>query len=174
MSSGLHDASIAVFARYLDRLLALVDAADDHTRSRGLDASQLVNARLASDMLPFETQIRIAANFALRASFPLAGRAVPPDAAFPVTFDGLRLHVARVKELLNDLQASEFLGGESRVIESKAGDALVSLAAPEFLLQFALPNFFFHLSMAYAILRANGVALGKAQFDGFHSYPLRA
>ena len=73
--------------------------------------------------------------------------------------------------MLQALQPSQYVGGESRVLESQAGNARVSLPAPEFLLQYALPNFFFHLSMAYAILRSQGVPIGKAQFDGFHDYP---
>jgi hypothetical protein len=73
--------------------------------------------------------------------------------------------------LLNQLNASDFAGAELRVLQSQAGQALVSLPATEFLLQYALPNFFFHLSAAYALLRSQGVALGKRDFDGFHSYP---
>jgi hypothetical protein len=171
MSIGLHQASVPVYLRYLDRLLALLDAAESHVRSHGLAPAELLGARLAPDMLAFETQVTIAANFALRACFPLAGQAIPPEGEFPAGFDGLRAAIARVKSLLGSLEPAQFEGGESRVLESKAGNAVVSLAAPEFLLQYALPNFFFHLTAAYAILRQRGVAVGKQQFDGFHSYP---
>jgi len=171
MSVGLHEASVPVFLRYLDRLLALVNAADDHARSRGCEEAALLHARLAPDMLPFETQVQIAANFALRGCFPLAGQAIPPYGEFPATFDGLRSGIARVAALLTALGPAAFQGGESRIIESKAGNAAVSLAAPEFLFQYALPNFFFHVTAAYAILRSRGLAIGKEQFDGFHSYP---
>ena len=86
MSGGLFDASIPVFLRYLDRLLALVDAAEAHAHAHQIDDSELLNARLAADMLPFATQVNIAANFALRAAFPLAGHVVPPYGEFPATF----------------------------------------------------------------------------------------
>ncbi len=72
--------------------------------------------------------------------------------------------------LLNSLEAAAFEGAAGRVLESKAGNANVVLPASEFLLQYALPNFFFHLTSAYAILRKYGAAVGKAQFDGFHAY----
>ncbi len=170
MPIGLYEASTPVFLRYLARLGGLVDAAESHVWSHTLDASEILEARLAPDMLPFETQVLIAANFALRACFPLAGQEVPPYGEFPATFDGLRARIAHVVALLNSLAPSQFADAESRVLESKAGNAVVSLRAPEFLLQYALPNFFFHVTAAYAILRSRGVAVGKAHFDGFHAY----
>ena len=174
MPISLYDASIPVFLRYLDRLRGLVDAAEAHVRAAGLDASEILDARLAPDMLPFETQVRIAANFALRASFPLARQEVPPYGEFPITFAGLRACIDRAAALLGSLEADQFdrtiEGGNSCILESQAGNALVGLPAPEFLLHYALPNFFFHLTMAYAIMRAQGVAIGKADFDGFHAY----
>lgn len=170
MSIGLYDASLPVFLRYLDRLLGLVEIAEAHVHSRNLAVAEILGARLAPDMLPFETQVIIAANFALRACFPLAGKALPPYAEATGQFDGLRACIARTKALLDSLDSALFSGCESRVLESTAGNTVVSLKAPEFLFQYALPNFFFHISMAYAILRSHGVALGKAQFDGFHVY----
>lgn len=171
MSLSLYDASVPVFLRYLDRLLGLVDAAQAHGSARHQEPAVLLFARLAPDMAPFATQVMIAANFALRACFPLAGQDIPPYGEFPATFDGLRARITHVQSLLQALEPSQYAGGESRVLESQAGHAQVSLKAPEFLLQYALPNFFFHLSAAYAILRSQGVPIGKAQFDGFHVYP---
>lgn len=171
MSVDLHRASVPVCLRYLERLRGLLDVAEAHASSRGLAPAELLDARLAPDMLPFATQVEVAAQFTLRACFPLAGRAVPPDAEFPLTFDGLRATIARAASLLASLDPAQFDGSASRVLESRAGDALVALEAPEFLLQYALPNFFFHVTTAYAILRHRGVPVGKARFDGFHSYP---
>ena len=174
MPVALYESSIPVFLRYLDRLRGLVDTAEAHVRTAGLDASEIMGARLAPDMLPFETQVRIAANFALRASFPLARQDVPPYGEFPATFAGLRACIARASMLLGSLEDTQFEDsredGTSCLLESQAGNALVGLPAPEFLLHYALPNFFFHLTMAYAIMRAQGVAIGKADFDGFHAY----
>jgi len=169
-STQLYEASVPVFLRYLDRLAGLVDIADAFVRSRDIPPEELLNARLAPDMLPFETQVRIAANFALRASYPLAGREIPTYGEFDASFNGLRQCIARAMKLVESLNAADFDGAESRVLKSKAGNALVSLRAPEFLFQYALPNFFFHLTTAYAILRSRGVAIGKEDFDGFHAY----
>lgn len=165
MPAALYDASIPVFLRYLGRLDKLVAIAELHPA-----APALLAARLAPDMHPFASQVAIAASFALRACFPLAGRAVPPDAEFPNSYPGLRARLAQATQLLMSLQRCEFEGGAQRVVQSKAGNALVSLHGAEFLLQYALPNFFFHLTAAYAILRHHGVALGKADFDGWHAY----
>lgn len=170
MSISLYDASVPVFLRYLSRLDGLVELVESHAKSRHIDVSNLLRASIVPDMLPFETQVLIAANFALRACFPLAGKPIPPYGEFQATSQGLHLHIAHVVGLLGSLREAEFEGREAALLESKAGNAFVKLRAPEFLLQYALPNFFFHVTAAYAILRGQGVAIGKEQFDGFHSY----
>jgi uncharacterized protein len=170
MTIGLYETSVPVFLRYLDRLEGLVDAAEHYALACGTDIAEILEARLALDMLPFATQVHTAAHFALRASFPLAGEPIPPHGEFPPTAEGLHLHIAYVAGLLNTLSQSQFKDRESTVLESKAGRARVSLRAPEFLHLYALPNFFFHVTTAYAILRHCGVAVGKEHFDGFHSY----
>ncbi len=171
MSVWLYEASVPVFLRYLDRLRGLIDAAEAHAESHHLTEPELLGARLAASMHPFESQVTIAAGFALRACFPLAGQAIPASGEFPATISGLRARVAHVVALLNTLAPAQFEHGEPRMLHSQAGNALVSLPAPEFLFQYALPNFFFHLTSAYAILRSLGLPLGKEQFDGFHRYP---
>jgi uncharacterized protein len=165
MSVALYDASIPVFLRYLGRLGKLVAIAESQA-----GAAALLAARLAPDMHPFASQVAIAASFPLRACFPLAGKAVPPDAEIPASYQGLHARLAQVTQLLMSLQRSEFDGAAQRLVESRAGNALVCLQGDEFLLHYALPNFFFHLTAAYAILRHHGVALGKEDFDGWHAY----
>lgn len=167
----LHEASVPVFLRYLGQLRGFVDAAQAFAAQHARPEAELLAARLAPDMLPFETQVLIAANFALRACFPLAGRPIPPYGEFAPTFEGLRARIDRVVSLLESLDASCFEAAGSRLLESRAGDATVSLRAPEFLFQYALPNFFFHVTAAYAVLRSQGVPLGKQDYDGFHAYP---
>lgn len=174
MRPELYDASVPVFLRYLGRLTRFVDAADAFAMARDSNIAELLAARLAPDMLSFERQVVIATNFSLRASFPLAGAPVPPYGEFPETVAGLRARAERAASLLRSLQASQFACAEDRLLESQAGEALVRLPAAEFLFQYALPNFFFHVTAAYAILRSRGVPLGKADFDGFHTYPKKA
>ncbi|WP_145927231.1 DUF1993 family protein [Jeongeupia sp. USM3] len=159
MPLSLHQASVPVFVRYLDRLAAIV---------AGVDPA-LLDARLAPDMHPFRSQVAIAANFAPRACFPLAGKPVPDLGEMPQSVEGLLARIAHAKALVESLAPDEFDAG--RVIEDGAGQATVVLPAADFLCQYALPNFFFHLTTAYAILRSRGVAVGKGDFDGFHAYP---
>lgn len=168
---GLYEASVPVCLRYLGRLRGLVDAAVAHAREHHLDVSQLLAARLAPDMLPFAAQVAIAGHFTLRACFPLAGEAVPPYGEFAADPSGLHARLERAGKLLSGLVPDRFAGADARIIEDRAGEAPVVLPAREFLLHYALPNFFFHLTTAYAILRNQDVAIGKEAFDGFHSYP---
>ena len=165
----LYRACVGVFARSLDRLAALLDRAEDARRDDAAGLAVLLEARLAPDMLPLRTQAEIVCNFALRAAFPLAGEPVPGYGEFPGDLAGLRARIARTRGLLDGL-APERFDDAARLVRDRAGEADVVLPAERFLFEYALPNLFFHLSIAYAILRAQGVAVGKADFDGFHRY----
>ena len=167
MRLDLHRASVPVFTHYLDRLAALVDVARRHAGGAG----DLLDARLAPDMLPFAAQVAVAANFAPRCCCPLAGHAAPALGPWPTSFDGLLDRIAAARAAIDALPAADFARGPERPIRDRAGHAEVTLPAPEFLLHYALPNFLFHVTTAYAILRAQGVPVGKGDFDGFHSYP---
>lgn len=166
----LYAASVPVLGRYLRRLAAMLALAERHAAAQGLDPSRLLQARLAPTMLPLARQVVIAANFAPRAVAPLAGLAPPDRTADDTTFAGLQRHVAQTLQWLDALAPDALRGAEHRRCEDRAGEAPVSLPARDFLLQYALPNFLFHLTTAYALLRHEGVPLGKADFDGFHVY----
>lgn len=150
----MYQASVPVFRHYLSRVSDIVAVA-------GPDA---LDARIA-DAFPARQQFATAAGFALRVACPLAGREVPdlPQGLGP------RLAVARA--LLGSMTPADFEGAETRVIRHRAGFAELEQSGSDFLHLYGLPNFFFHLTMGYAALRAAGVPLGKADFDGFHSYP---
>jgi hypothetical protein len=150
----MYQASVPVFRHYLSRVSDIVAVA-------GPDA---LDARIA-DSFPARQQFATAAGFALRIACPLAGREVPdlPQGLGP------RLAVARA--MLGAMTPSEFDGAESRIIRHRAGFSELEQTGSEFLHLYGLPNFFFHLTMGYAALRAAGVPLGKADFDGFHCYP---
>lgn len=150
----MYQASVPVFRHYLSRVSDIVAVA-------GPDA---LDARIA-DSFPARQQFATAAGFALRIACPLAGREVPdlPQGLGP------RLAVARA--LLGSMSPADFEGAETRVIRHRAGFADLEQSGAEFLYLYGLPNFFFHLTMGYAALRAAGVPLGKADFDGFHAYP---
>lgn len=150
----MYQASVPVFRHYLSRVSDIVAVA-------GPDA---LDAQIA-DSFPARQQFATAAGFSLRVACPLAGREVPdlPQGLGP------RLAVARA--LLGAMTPAEFEGAEMRVIRHRAGFADLEQSGSDFLYLFGLPNFFFHLTMGYAALRAAGVPLGKADFDDFHSYP---
>jgi hypothetical protein len=167
---SMYEASVPVFARYLRQLSAMLDLAQAHARKHGLDPNTLLQARLSPTMYPFSTQVEIAAGFAVRACGPLAGLPKPPDAPPAEGFDGLRARIARVMAFLDAIEPQQMAGSESRAFTSQAGLEPVSLRGQVFLLQYALPNFFFHVTTAYAILRHMGVGLGKSNYDGFHTY----
>lgn len=150
----MYQASVPVFRHYLARVAEMVEKAGPGA----------MEARIA-DAFPAGQQFATAAGFALRIACPLAGREVPdlPQALGP------RLAVARA--MLGAMTPAEFAGAETRVIRHRAGFSELEQTGTEFLHLYGLPNFLFHLTMGYAALRAAGVPLGKADFDGFHSYP---
>jgi hypothetical protein len=150
----MYRASVLVFRHYLARVAAMVEKA----------GPEALDARIA-DAFPAGQQFATAAGFSLRIACPLAGRDVPdlPHALGP------RLAVARA--MLGAMKPADFAGAESRIIRHHAGFAVLEQTGADFLHLYGMPNFFFHLTMGYAALRAAGVPLGKADFDGFHSYP---
>jgi uncharacterized protein len=150
----MYQASVPVFRHYLARVAAMAEKA----------GPEALAARI-SDAFPAGQQFATAAGFALRITCPLAGREVPdlPQALGP------RLAVARA--MLGAMTPIEFEGAETRIIRHHAGFAVLEQTGTEFLHLYGLPNFLFHLTMGYAALRSAGVPLGKADFDGFHSYP---
>lgn len=151
----MYQASVPVFRHYLSRISDIVAVAGPDALDAGI-----------ADAFPARQQFATAAGFSLRVACPLAGREVPdlPQALGP------RLAVARA--MLGAMTPAEFEGAESRVIRHQAGFAMLEQSGAEFLHLFGMPNFFFHLTMGYAALRAAGVPLGKADFDGFHAYPV--
>lgn len=163
MTPALYTASVPVFRHYLDRLAGLVR----QTEGR----EHLLQARLAPDMFTCAQQVATAAGFALRVAFPLAGQAVPKLADHGLDRIGLgRLIVAAGQEL-DSLTPEHFAGAEGRRIPHRAGFAELEQDGADFLHLFGMPNFLFHATMAFAVLRREGLEIGKAHFDGLHDYP---
>jgi hypothetical protein len=158
----MYAASVPVFQRYLGQLAKMVDAG----AALGAD----LQARLAPGMLPLGLQIDIAAQFALRACAPLAGLEVPAFGEASTTCAALQARIQRTQQFLAGLSPAQMADSAQRLYTDQAGQAVVSLPGAEFLSQYALPNFFFHLTCAYALLRQQAVPLGKSDFDGWHVY----
>jgi uncharacterized protein len=159
----LFEMTVPVFQHYLARLdvlLARIDATDCTVLSR----------RLAPDAFTAGEHFRTTQGFSLRTVFPLIGRPIPRLAADDADFESLMRRADQLRPLLQGLQESDFEAAASRIIDHRAGEAVLSQDAMTFVTLYALPNFFFHLSMGYAIARLHGIELGKADFDGWHRY----
>lgn len=169
-SGALFDASVPVFQRYLRQLQGLLDSASAYLAQTQLPESYVLEARLAPDMLPLAVQVEIAVNFVFRACAPLAGQVVPPFGEHRDSLASLQARIAQGLQYVNSLSPADMAHASGRTISDPAGQTTVTLDARTFLQQYVLPNFFFHVSMVYALLRSVGLPLSKGQFDGWHQY----
>jgi uncharacterized protein len=169
--SYLYDATVPVLARYLGQLQGLLNLAAQHGGTHGLAEADLLQARLAPDMLPLHQQVEVAVNFVFRTCAPLAQQAADRAAPVAVSFAALNARIAQAQAFLQGLERADFAGAAQRTAHDRAGLADIALDSATYATQYALPNFFFHVSMVYAILRHLGVAVGKPDYDGWHVYP---
>ncbi len=170
MHITLYEASVPVFSRYLGNLADIVSLARSHAAGAGIDASSVLEASLFPSMYAFATQVEIAAQFSLRTCAPLAGLAVPAHGEHARSFEELETRIDRALAFLGALTPEQMDGAANRAVRSQAGQEEVCMPGRVFLLQYALPNFFFHVTAAYCILRRLGVPVGKGDYDGFHVY----
>ncbi|MDG3443185.1 DUF1993 domain-containing protein [Nitrospirillum amazonense] len=166
MSLSMYQASVPVFLRLLGNLSAILDKAVAHAEAKKIDPAVLVNARLAPDMHPLARQIQIASDAAKGAAARLAGVEVPSFADTESTFADLQARIAKTVDFLKGVTPAQIDGSEERTITLKIRGEDVHFPGQAFLLFFAIPNFFFHVTTAYDILRHNGVELGKMDFLG--------
>lgn len=166
MSLSIYETSVPVLIRALGVLSDLLDKGEAHARAQDLDPAELTQARLAPDMLPLARQIHIATDGAKGAGARLAGVEIPSYPDTETTFPELRARIARTIDFLKDLDPAAFTGAEDRQVELKVGGSTIPFSGRDFLLTFALPNFFFHIVTAYDILRHKGVAIGKRDYLG--------
>ena len=162
MSLALDTLSTSMFLRGLNVLSGLIDRAAES----GLDEAVLMEARLAPDMRPFPDQVRMAAFSARSCIARLTGQEWPKTDDSETSLSELKATVALSIAFIEGVEATAFAGGETRRIELRFPGIELNFAGQGYLTSFALPNFYFHLSMAYAILRHAGVALGKRDFLG--------
>ena len=166
MTLSLYQASTPVFIQGLTGLATALDKTTTHMDAHKIDPAALLQARLFPDMFPFARQVQIATDFAKGAVARLAGEEPPAyDDANP-DFGSLKARVQTTLTYLRGVNAGRIDGQEDREITLvRRGESSVIKAQP-YLLQQAMPNFYFHLTTAYAILRHNGVPLGKRDFLG--------
>ncbi|MBL8351187.1 MAG: DUF1993 domain-containing protein [Burkholderiaceae bacterium] len=167
MTITMHSASVPIFRRQLGALLNWLDKAEAHAAARKFDSANYLQLRLAPDMLPFVSQIRIASDTAKGCVARLAGQEVPKFEDNEASFADLRGRVRRTLDFIDSVPASAIDGSEARkiVLPMRNRDP-IEFDGEAYLRHFALPNFFFHVGMAYALLRHAGVELGKADYLG--------
>lgn len=161
-NDGLFRATVPVFRHYVQRIDAIVGSLAD---------SDALEAQLAPDTFTAGEHFASAQGFALRTVFPLMDRDIPSLSTENCDACGLRRRGHEVLDVLAALSPSDICLEPGRRIHHRAGFADLAQDATQFATLYALPNFFFHATMGYATLRANGVPLGKADFDGLHAYP---
>jgi len=167
MSLSIHSAAVPVFRHMLGALADVLEKAEAHALASKYEPATLLGARLFPDMLPLTKQVQIATDFAKGASARLAGVDVPRYEDHEQTFAELQQRIGKTLGYIDSLPAAAFDGAEGRAITHGAGERARHFArGDDYLTGFVLPNFYFHVTTAYAILRHNGVPLGKRDFLG--------
>jgi uncharacterized protein len=166
MSITMYSASVPVFTHMLSNLCVLLDKAEAHARVKKFDSAVLLTTRLAPDMLPFPKQIQIACDVVKFCAARLAGVDAPKFDDTEATIAELRARVQATIAFLNSVPTDKIDGTEDKDITvPRRGDTMV-MKGEFYLKHFVLPNLYFHLTTAYALLRHNGVDLGKGDFLG--------
>ena len=167
MSLSLHAAVVPAYLQMLGTVAALLDKAEAHCAEQGIDPSAILAARLADDMLPFAYQVKSTAVHSIGAIEGVRRGEFSPDRTTPPdSFAGLRDRVEAARAAVAALDPAEIDGFVGRDMVFAAGSMRVPFAAENFLLSFSQPNFYFHVNATYAILRAQGVAIGKRDYLG--------
>jgi hypothetical protein len=166
MSIPLHQACVPVFLRMLRNLAGILRKAADHAQAAGIDPAVLLASRLAPDMYPLLKQVQVAVDAAVDAAARLAQAEAPAFADDERDFAALDGRVRRAIAYLESLEPARFEGSEGRTVSWTSRGTRISVDGRAYLLNHAMPKFFFHLTTAYAILRHEGVALRKGDFMG--------
>ncbi|WEK57861.1 MAG: DUF1993 domain-containing protein [Candidatus Brevundimonas phytovorans] len=162
MTFSLYDASVPMFVRGLNALVGVIDKA----AASGLDEASLMQGRLAPDMLPFVAQVRIATDTAKGAVARLSGAEPLVLADDETSLAQLRDRVLRTIAYVEGVGVETFAGAETRPVQLKFPGMELNFDGAGYLTSFALPNFYFHVTTAYALLRHAGIALGKRDYLG--------
>jgi hypothetical protein len=166
MPLSMYDASIPLFKHYLTSLSAILKKGEAHAEARKIAPQVFLTARLAPDMHPLTRQVQMASDAVKGATARLAGIEIPSFPDDEASFAELQARIAKTLVFLDSVSPDKFEGAEQRSIELKAPNRTFSFTGKAYLFQFALPNFYFHVTTAYDILRHNGVELGKADYLG--------
>jgi hypothetical protein len=161
MSVFMYQASVLPLSRGLDILSTILKKIDAHP-----DAQSLVDARLAPDMMTLAGQVQRASDTSKGCAARLAGIEPPSFADNEKSLADLQARIAKTIDFLNSVKREQFEGSEARIITFKGGTHTFNFTGQSYLFEFVLPNFYFHVTTAYAILRHQGISLGKLDYLG--------
>ncbi|WP_421694266.1 DUF1993 domain-containing protein [Aestuariivirga sp.] len=161
---NIYDASVPVFVHFLGSLSKILKKAEDHCAAKKIDPAVLLSQRLYPDMYPVLRQVQIASDSAKGACARLAGVDVPSFPDEEKTFPELQARIQKTIDFVTSIPREKFAGAEEREIHIKAGPRELHFNGVSLLETWSQPNFYFHLTTAYAIFRHNGVELGKPDF----------
>lgn len=160
-----YHASVKEFAKMLKNLDAWIDKGVAHAKAKGIDPNLLLQSRLAPDQYPLVKQVQVACDTAKFAAARIAGKTAPKHADTEQTIDEIRARIRAVLDYVDGFQEKDFEGAATRPIEIPSLEGKV-LTGADYFVEWAQPNFYFHVVTAYAILRHDGVDLGKRDFIG--------
>ncbi len=167
MTISMYTACVPVFTQILQALDGVLEKAEAYAAERKIEPNALLQARLFPDMFPLTRQVQIASDFAKSVSARLANVEVPAYEDDEQTFAELRVRITKTLAFIKNLSATQFDGSELREIVLRAGTPKEKkLNGQAYLLHYGLPQFFFHVTTAYALLRHNGLDIGKRDFMG--------
>jgi uncharacterized protein len=166
MKTNSYTMSVGVFTKMLTNLSGILDKAAAFCEQRKLDPAVLLNTRLFPDMFPLTRQVQIACDFAKGATSRLAGQEPPSWEDNEASLAELKARIARTIEFIQAFKPGQFDGSDEREVTLTMRGETVKFKGAPYLAHMATPNFYFHVTTAYAILRANGVELGKRDFVG--------
>ena len=166
MTEILYTLTVPAFNKMLGALLPIFAKAKAYAAEKKFHESVLINARLAPDMFALARQVQIAADFVKGCAARLSETEIPKYADEEATFDDLKARVEKTLAFVNSIAEEKYGGAQDRMIKISVAGQPVELDGNAYVRDFVIPNVYFHLSMTYAILRHNGVVLGKNDFVG--------
>ncbi|MBC8037383.1 MAG: DUF1993 domain-containing protein [Rhizobiales bacterium] len=162
----MFDRSVPVLIHFLKGLSAILKKAEGHCEIKKIDADAILQARLFPDMYHLIRQVQLVTDFAKGMGARIAGIPVPSFPDEEKTFGELQARIGKTIDFLGTLKATQFADAAKRTVTIKVGGQDMSFEGPQYLANYAMPNFYFHLTTAYNILRHNGLELGKKDFMG--------
>lgn len=166
MTLAMSEATLPIFEQMLGALIKIIDKAEAYCAAKKIDPAVLLQSRLYPDMLPLSRQIQLSGDFAKNPMSRLAGREPPKWEDTETTFAEMKARLEKTLAYVRSIPASEIDVARDREINFMVAGNPMSFKGRDYLVNFALPNFYFHVTTAYAILRHNGLDVGKRDFMG--------